>query len=273
MAARKSAKNKSASSADPVIIDGQAEDVKIQESGKDAPNAETKKPASEKSTPDLKNTTSQTLNKTPSRKSPATVIAGLALFVALLASGGVGWMIMMMTTPQDTAWQDSITARLEAVEAKLQEQAGQQSAWQTHLDQQGEISAANETSIAALKEAQQALLDDLTTLKSDIEARQSAVNATAAADTPQSINPPAIDPAVIDDLESDLAQLTSRLEALEGSVDQLTEAARATPETPATQPISDAPPSEADNANQGGWWSSLFGIVKISRIPAEDGAQ
>ena len=259
MAARKSAKNKSASSADPVIIDGQAEDVKIQESGKDAPNAQ--------------NTTNQTASQTASRKSPATVIAGLALFVALLASGGVGWMIMMMTTPQDTAWQDSITARLEAVEAKLQEQAGQQSAWQTHLDQQGEISAANETSIAALKEAQQALLDDLTALKLEIEARQSAINATADADTPQSINPPAIDPAVIDDLESDLAQLTSRLEALEGSVDQLTEAARATPETPATQPQSKAPATEADNADQGGWWSSLFGIVKISRIPAEDGAQ
>jgi hypothetical protein len=259
MAARKSAKNKSAPSADPVIIDGQAEDVKVQESGKDAPNTQ--------------NSSSQTANKTDSRKSPATVIAGLALFVALLASGGVGWMIMMMTAPQDTAWQDSITARLEAVEAKLQEQAGQQSAWQTHLDQQGEISAANETSIAALKEAQQALLDDLTALKSDIEARQSAVNATAAADTPQSINPPAIDPAVIDALESDLAQLTSRLEALEGSVDQLTEAARATPETPATQPQSDAPASDSTDANQGGWWSSLFGIVKISRIPAEDGAQ
>ncbi len=259
MAARKSAKNKSASSADPVIIDGQAEDVKVQESGKDAPNAQ--------------NTTASQTAKSPSRKSPATVIAGLALFVALLASGGVGWMIMMMTAPQDTAWQDSITARLEAVEAKLQEQAGQQSAWQTHLDQQGEISAANETSIAALKEAQQALLDDLTALKSDIEARQSAVNATAAADIPQSINPPAIDPAVIDALESDLAQLKSRLEALEGSVDQLTEAAHATPETPPTQSISDAPASDADNANQGGWWSSLFGIVKISRIPAEDGAQ
>ena len=262
MAARKSAKNKSASSADPVIIDGQAEDVKVQESGKNAPNAQ--------------NTSSQTANKTTSqtasRKSPATVIAGLALFVALLASGGVGWMIMMMTAPQDTAWQDSITARLEAVEAKLQEQAGQQSAWQTHLDQQGEISAANETSIAALKEAQQALLDDLTALKLEIEARQSAIHATAA-DTAQSINPPAIDPAVIDALESDLAQLTSRLEALEGSVDQLTEAARATPETPATQPQSNAPATEADNADQGGWWSSLFGIVKISRIPAEDGAQ
>ena len=255
MAARKSAKNKSASSADPVIIDGQAEDVKVQESGKDAPNAQT------------------TASQTASRKSPATVIAGLALFVALLASGGVGWMIMMMTAPQDTAWQDSITARLEAVEAKLQEQAGQQSAWQTHLDQQGEISAANETSIAALKEAQQDVLDDLTTLKSEIEARKSAVNATAAADAPQSINPPAIDPAVIDALESDLAQLTSRLEALEGSVDQLTEAARATPETPATQPQSNAPATEAADANQGGWWSSLFGIVKISRIPAEDGAQ
>jgi len=265
MAARKSAKNKSASSADPVIIDGQAEDVKVQESGKDAPNAKTKKPASEKSTPDFKNTAS--------RKSSATVIAGLALFVALLASGGVGWMIMMMTAPQDTAWQDSITARLEAVEAKLQEQAGQQSAWQTHLDQQGEISAANETSIAALKEAQQALLDDLTALKLEIEARQSAINATADADTDQSIKPPAIDPAVIDALESDLAQLKSRLEALEGSVDQLAEAARATPETPATQPQSNAPATEADNADQGGWWSSLFGIVKISRIPAEDGAQ
>ncbi|NBQ83559.1 MAG: hypothetical protein EBU10_04960 [Alphaproteobacteria bacterium] len=269
MAARKSAKNKSASSADPVIIDGQAEDVKVQESGKDAPNAETKKPASEKSTPDFKNTASQTA----SRKSSATVIAGLALFVALLASGGVGWMIMMMTTPQDTAWQDSITARLEAVEAKLQEQAGQQSAWQTHLDQQGEISAANETSIAALKEAQQALLDDLTALKLEIAARQSAINATADADTDQSIKPPAIDPAVIDALESDLAQLKSRLEALEGSVDQLTEAARATPETPATQPQSNAPATDADNADQGGWLSSLFGIVKISRIPAEDGAQ
>ena len=267
MAARKSAKNKSASSADPVIIDGQAEDVKVQESGKYAPNAQNT------SSQTANKTTSQTASQTASRKSPATVIAGLALFVALLASGGVGWMIMMMTAPQDTAWQDSITARLEAVEAKLQEQAGQQSAWQTHLDQQGEISAANETSIAALKEAQQALLDDLTTLKSDIEARQSAVNATAAADTPQSINPPAIDPAVIDGIEGDLAQLTSRIEALEGSVDQLTEAARATPETPATQPQSDAPATEADNADQGGWWSSLFGIVKISRIPAEDGAQ
>jgi len=267
MAARKSAKNKSASSADPVIIDGQAEDVKVQESGKDAPN--TQNTASQINSQTANKTSGQTSN----RKSPATVIAGLALFVALLASGGVGWMIMMMTAHQDTAWQDSITARLEAVEAKLQEQAGQQSAWQTHLDQQGEISAANETSIAALKEAQQDALDDLTALKSDIEARQSAVNATAAADIPQSINPPAIDPAVIDAIEGDLAQLKSRLEALEGSVDQLTEAAHATPETPPTQSISDAPASDADNANQGGWWSSLFGIVKISRIPAEDGAQ
>jgi len=272
MAARKSAKNKSSSETDPVIIEGQAEDVKVEESGKDAPNAEAKKPASEKSTPNAQNTSSQT----PSRKSPATVIAGLALFVALLASGGVGWMIMMMTAPQDTAWQDSIIARLEAVEKQVQEQAGQESAWQTHLDQQGEISTANGAAIAALKEAQQALLDDLTTLKSDIEARQSANNETAAADTAQALNPSPIDPAVIDALEGDLAQLKSRLEALEGSVDQLAEAAiekETTTAASTSDAPNDAPASDAADANQGGWWSSLFGIVKISRIPPEDGAQ
>ena len=84
MAARKSAKNKSASSADPVIIDGQAEDVKVQESGKDAPN--TQNTASQINSQTANKTSGQTSN----RKSPATVIAGLALFVALLASGGVG---------------------------------------------------------------------------------------------------------------------------------------------------------------------------------------
>jgi len=258
MAARKSAKSKSPSIDDPVIIEGQAEDVDVQENVNDHQNA----------APNPKNTSA----KPHGQKSPAVVMAGFALFLALLASGGVLWMMMVMTSPKDTSWQDNFTARLEALEQQTQQQSDQHSAeqaeWQSHLDQHGEMTAATATEIAALKQAQQVLMDDLTALKSDFEAQQTAVTSTPATDPSA-----AIDPAVIATLKSEIAQLTARLDALESTINEMTKAASTASATASAPSASTGDAAQSIDADQGGWWSSLFGVIKISRIPAEGEAQ
>ena len=263
MAARKSAKSKSSSKDDPVIIEGQAEDVDVQENVNDHQNA----------APNPKNTSA----KPHGQKSPAVVMAGFALFLALLASGGVVWMMMVMTSPRDTSWQDNFTARLEALEQQTQQQSDQHSAeqaeWQSHLDQHGEMTAATATEIAALKQAQQVLMDDLTALKSDFEAQQSAVTPPEPNSTPATDPSAAIDPAVIATLKSEIAQLTARLDALESTINEMTKAASTASATASAPSASTGDAAQSTDSDQGGWWSSLFGVIKISRIPAEGEAQ
>lgn len=236
----KSKPESTSSSEESVIIDGTAEDVtdktKTAASAEDKPKADAKK---ESSPPP---------SKSPSKKSP---LSQFAMLMAVVALGLAGWAVFIGQKNIDPAWRGDLASRLSNVEAAIQDPP---SFDDRHL--------ARQENLAALEAQVTSLHDAMTRLSADLETRIAAAVPSSAGQSS-----PATDTQVLTDLKQEMEQLRQEIALLQAEI--------ATIKTDISTKISTAEPPAPENTNpdqaapedSGSWWQSLFGSIRISRLP------
>ena len=231
------------SSEDSMVIDGTAEDV----TGK--PNktasAETKPKADAK-----KEASPSPSSKSPSQKRPlsqfATLMAGVALVLA-------GWAVFISQKNIDPAWRGELTSRLSTLETAIQQPP---SFDDRHLARQENL-AALEAKITSLNDAMTALSAEL---ESKITAAIPSTGQSQDGNTPEALT----------NIKQEMEQLRQEIDSLKADI--------ATIKTEITTKLSAAKPSaQSDHSTantdqaqpevSGSWWQSLFGSIRISRLP------
>ena len=239
---KKSAAETAAQSADSVVIDGTAEEVKTQSTkAKSAPKENPKSPQGQKETHQ---------QEIPQRKIPRSAFA---IVLGVIALGIAGWSVFISQNNLTPDWQNDIDQRLTVLEqAKPDDQ---------HLARQNDLAKAN-NKIDNLNERLKQIATDLEIgLKN---ATQASVTTGAA--------PVAVTDETIAVINQDIQRLNQEITALRNEITALKTASKtqALPIEKTDPPGSNAPETEPiNNAEGSSWWQSLFGSIRISRLSSE----
>ena len=276
MAARKSSKKAKATSqpaarsgdktaAETIIIDGKAEDITAKaKAAPSAKNASANPSARPKTDPskaaDGKPEQPQTKGDNTAAPKPKTPLSAFAIVLAVVALGLAGWSVFMAQKNLNPPWRGAIENRLASVEASRPDDS--------HLARQKDVMAMQQhlnrltERVAGLSSAVNSRIDDLAKMAADgSSSGASNTSAEGQGDVIQTLQ------NQIETLEQEMRQLTEDMAVLTVQLDDLTAAPQ--PVAP-TEPPS-APPPEA-SAEDASWWQSLFGSIRISRLP-DNGAE
>ena len=236
----KSKPQSTASSEDTVVIDGTAEDVTGKTNKSTSAEAKPKADAKKESSPPPS-------SKSQSQKRP---LSQFAMLMAVVALGLAGWAVFIGQKNIDPAWRGDLASRLSNVEAAIQQPTTFDD---RHLARQENLSVL-EAQITSLNAS-------MTALSADLEKRiASAV--PSSGQSQEGINSEALGK-----IKQDMEELRQEIDGLKADM--------ATIKTDITTKISAAEPPAPENTNpdqaapedSGSWWQSLFGSIRISRLP------
>ena len=230
------------SSEDSVVIDGTAEDVT------DKTNKTTSTEAKPKA--DSKKEASPPSSKSPSQKIP---LSAFAILISVVALGLAGWAVFIGQKNINPAWRGDLASRLSGVETAIQQPATFDD---RHLARKENL-AALETQITNLHES-------MTALSADIEDQISAAVPSSGQSSQTT------DTQVFTNLKQEMEQLRQEIDSLRAEIARIK--TDITAKTPATKPPAPKKtnPDQAQPEDSGSWWQSLFGSIRISRLP-DDG--
>ena len=237
----KSKPQSTAPSEDTVVIDGTAEDVTGKTNKSTSAEAKPKTDTKKESSPPPS-------SKSQSQKRP---LSQFAMLMAVVALGLAGWAVFIGQKNIDPAWRGDLASRLSNVEAAIQQPTTFDD---RHLARQENLSVL-EAQITSLNAS-------MTALSADLEKRIASATSTSSGQSQEGINSEA------------LAKIKQDMEELRQEIDGL-KADMATIKTDITTKISAAEPPAPENTNpdqaapedSGSWWQSLFGSIRISRLP------
>ncbi len=236
----KSKPQSTAPSEDTVVIDGTAEDVTGKTNKSTSAEAKPKADAKKESSPPPS-------SKSQSQKRP---LSQFAMLMAVVALGLAGWAVFIGQKNIDPAWRGDLASRLSNVEAAIQQPTTFDD---RHLARQENLSVL-EAQITSLNAS-------MTALSADLEKRMASA-VPSSGQSQEGSNSEA------------LAKIKQDMEELRQEIDGL-KADMATIKTDITTKISAAEPPAPENTNpdqaapedSGSWWQSLFGSIRISRLP------
>ena len=235
----KSKPQTTAHSEDTVVIDGTAEDV----------TGKTNKIASSEAKPKA-NTKKETSPPPSSSQSQKRPLSQFAMLMAVVALGLAGWAVFIGQKNINPAWRGDLTSRLSNVEAAIQQPP---SFDDRHL--------ARQENMAVLEDQITSLNDSMTALSADLE-RRIAAAVPSSGQSQEGINSEALTM-----IKQDMEQLRQEIDGLKADIatmktDITTKISAAKPPAPAK-----ANPDQLKTQDQGSWWQSLFGSIRISRLP------
>ncbi len=236
----KSKPQSTAPSEDTVVIDGTAEDVTGKSNKTASTEAKPKADAKKESSPPPS-------SKSQSQKRP---LSQFAMLMAVVALGLAGWAVFIGQKNIDPAWRGDLASRLSDLEVAVQQPA-------TFDDRH----LARQENLAALEAQITRLHDSMTALSADLETKITA----AIPSSGQSQD--GINPDVLINIQQDMEQLRQEIDRLKADIatiktDITAKLSAAKPPAP-TQ----ANPDQAQSEDSGSWWQSLFGSIRISRLP------
>jgi len=237
----KSKPQSTAPSEDTVVIDGTAEDVTGKTNKSTSAEAKPKADAKKESSPPPS-------SKSQSQKRP---LSQFAMLMAVVALGLAGWAVFIGQKNIDPAWRGDLASRLSNVEAAIQQPTTFDD---RHLARQENLSVL-EAQITSLNAS-------MTALSADLEKRIASATSTSSGQSQEGINSEALT-----NVKQDMEQLRQEIDGLKADM--------ATIKTDITTKISAAEPPAPENTNpdqaapedSGSWWQSLFGSIRISRLP------
>ena len=237
----KSKPQSTAPSEDTVVIDGTAEDVTGKTNKSTSAEAKPKTDTKKESSPPPS-------SKSQSQKRP---LSQFAMLMAVVALGLAGWAVFIGQKNIDPAWRGDLASRLSNVEAAIQQPTTFDD---RHLARQENLSVL-EAQITSLNAS-------MTALSADLEKRIASATSTSSGQSQEGINSEALT-----NVKQDMEQLRQEIDGLKADM--------ATIKTDITTKISAAEPPEPENTNpdqvapedSGSWWQSLFGSIRISRLP------
>ena len=237
----KSKPQSTAPSEDTVVIDGTAEDVTGKTNKSTSAEAKPKADAKKESSPPPS-------SKSQSQKRP---LSQFAMLMAVVALGLAGWAVFIGQKNIDPAWRGDLASRLSNVEAANQQPTTFDD---RHLARQENLSVL-EAQITSLNAS-------MTALSADLEKRIASATSTSSGQSQEGINSEALT-----NVKQDMEQLRQEIDGLKADM--------ATIKTDITTKISAAEPPAPENTNpdqaapedSGSWWQSLFGSIRISRLP------
>ena len=237
------AKSKSQSTApseDSVVIDGTAEDV----TGKTnkAASAEAKPKADSK-----KESSPPPSSKSQSQKIPLSVFA---MLMAVVALGLAGWAVFISQKNIDPAWRGDLASRLSGVEAAIQRPA-------TFDDRH----LARQENLTALEAQVTSLNDAMTALSAELETKITA--ATPSSGQSQD----GINPGALTNIKQEMEQLRQEIDSLKAEIATIKTDITAKTPAPAQDNQAKVNPDQVQPEDSGSWWQSLFGSIRISRLP------
>lgn len=238
----KSKPQSTAPSEDSVVIDGTAEDV-TDKTNKTAsteakPKADAKKGAS-----------SPPSSQSQSQKIPLSVFA---MLMAVVALGLAGWAVFIGQKNIDPAWRGDLASRLSSLEAAIQQPP-------TFDDRH----LARQENLAALEAQITSLHDAMTALSAELETKITAATPSS------SVSQDGINPEALTSIKQEMENLHQEIDSLKAEI--------ATIKTEISEKISvaksptptKANPDQAAPEDSGSWWQSLFGGIRISRLPED----
>ena len=237
----KSKPQSTAPSEDTVVIDGTAEDVTGKTNKSTSAEAKPKTYTKKESSPPPS-------SKSQSQKRP---LSQFAMLMAVVALGLAGWAVFIGQKNIDPAWRGDLASRLSNVEAAIQQPTTFDD---RHLARQENLSVL-EAQITSLNAS-------MTALSADLEKRIASATSTSSGQSQEGINSEALT-----NVKQDMEQLRQEIDGLKADM--------ATIKTDITTKISAAEPPAPENTNpdqaapedSGSWWQSLFGSIRISRLP------
>ena len=242
----KSKPQSAAHAEDSVVIDGTAEDVtgtsNKTASAKAKPKADSKKEAS----------------PPPSSKSqsPRRPLSAFAMLMAVVALGLAGWAVFIGQKNIDPAWRGDLATRLSNLETAIEQPATFDD---RHLARQDDL-AALESQIINLKEM-------MTVLSAEFEAQIAMATSAPLDQSQEGINTEAFTniKQEMERLHQDIDSLKADIATIKTDITAKTSAPKPPAPTPANPAITN--PDLAEPADQKSWWQSLFGSIRISRLP------
>ena len=236
----KSKPQSTAPSEDTVVIDGTAEDVTDKSNKTASTEAKPKADAKKESSPPPS-------SKSQSQKRP---LSQFAMLMAVVALGLAGWAVFIGQKIIDPAWRGDLASRLSTLETAIQQPP-------TFDDRH----LARQENLAVLEAQIKNLYDSMTALSADLETKITL----AIPSSGQSQD--GINSESLTNIKQEMEQLRQEIDIVKADI--------ATIKTDITAKISAAKPpapakvnpDQVETQDPGSWWQSLFGSIRISRLP------
>lgn len=247
----KSAPKSAPSQEETVIIDGTAEEVTSQDkknaTGEAKPKADQATPKDKANNPPPKTS--------PSKKSQKIPLSLFVMLMAVMALGLAGWAVMIGQKNIDPLWRGDLTTRVANLET-----GAEQGFDDSHL--------ARQENLEALAKEITTINERITALSAEFESKITAATAPSSdAVTPAQPSNIADETitkmaAHLDRLHQDITRLQAEIEALKSVQDDHIKAQHSPTPKASNQPQGEA----VENLS---WWQSLFGSIRISRLPEQ----
>ena len=170
--------------------------------------------------------------------------------MAVVALGLAGWAVFISQKNIDPAWRGDLASRLSDVEAAIQQPA-------TFDDRH----LVRQENLVALEAQVTNLHDSMTALSAELEDQIT----TATPSSGQSQD--GINPEALTNIKQGMEQLRQEIDSLKAEIATIKTDITAKISAPEQSNQAKVNPDQVQPEDSGSWWQSLFGSIRISRLP------